>query len=53
MVNYAKDLETKAAKIEQRVNAEFMISEWTFNTAIREWSNSRTNITIKLERTEN
>ena len=52
MVNYAKDLETKAAKIEQRVNTEFSISEWTFNTNIREWSNSRTNITIKLDRTD-
>ena len=50
MVNYAKDLENRAYKIEQRVQQEFVQADWTLNTLTKEWTNSSKNITIKLER---
>ena len=52
MVGYAKDLETRAAKIEQRLNADFVLADWTFDTQSREWQNSLRSMTIKLEKHE-
>ena len=52
MVNYAKDLETRAAKIEQRQNADFALADWTLDAGTREWTNASKSITIKLEKHE-
>ena len=52
MVGYAKDLETRAAKIEQRLNADFVLADWNFDNATREWQNASKSITIKLEKSE-
>ena len=52
MVNYAKDLETRGAKIEQRLNADFVLADWNFDTTLREWTNSSKSMTIKLEKSE-
>lgn len=52
MTNYTKDLETRAAKIGQRVNADFVLADWTLNGAAREWTNSSKSMTVKLERGE-
>ena len=50
--NYAKDLETRAAKIEQRLNTDFVLADWHFDNATREWTNASKSMTIKLERNE-
>lgn len=52
MVGYAKDLETRAAKIEQRLNSDFVLADWTFESQAREWQNSLKSMTIKLEKHE-
>lgn len=52
MVNYAKDLETRAAKIEQRQNADFVLADWNLDSVAREWTNTSKSITIKLEKHE-
>ena len=52
MVGYAKDLETRAAKIEQRLNSDFVLADWTFESSAREWQNSLKSMTIKLEKHE-
>lgn len=52
MQNYAKDLETRAAKIEQRLNSDFVVSDWNFDSSSREWQNSSKSLTIKLEKHE-
>ena len=52
MINYAKDLETKASKIEQRVQSEFVMTDWNLNSASKTWNNEKTNLTIKLEKGE-
>lgn len=46
MVNYTKDLATKASKIEQRVRDSFAGKEWSYNALTREWEN--TSKTIKI-----
>ena len=51
-VNYAKELETRAAKIEQRLNADFALADWHFDTASREWHNTSKSMTIKLAKHE-
>lgn len=52
MQNTAKDLETRAAKIEQRCLADFQLIDWNFDSTLREWQNTSKSITIKLERHE-
>jgi len=52
MVGYAKDLETRGAKIEQRLNSDFVLADWTFDNSAREWQNSIKSMTIKLEKHE-
>jgi len=37
MQNTAKDLETRAAKIEHRCLADFQLAEWNFDPMLREW----------------
>ena len=51
-VNYAKDLETRAAKIESKTLNEFVQADWTLNTLSKEWTNCTKNLTIKLEKTD-
>ena len=52
MVNYAKDLEVRGAKIECRVYSDFVLADWTLNTLNKEWTNSSKNTTIKLDRND-
>ena len=52
MVNYAKDLETRGAKIEQRLNSDFVLADWNFDQGAREWQNASKSMTIKLEKNE-
>ena len=52
MINYAKDLETRGAKIEMRVYQDFVLSDWTLNTLTKEWTNSNKSLTIKLDRND-
>ena len=50
MINYAKDLETKAAKIEQRVQNDFVFTDWDLNGASKIWTNEKFNLKIQLEK---
>ena len=50
MINYAKDLETKAAKIEQRVQNDFVLTDWDLNGASKIWTNEKFNLKIQLEK---
>jgi hypothetical protein len=52
MVNYAKDLEMSASKIEQKTMADFVMTDWSLNSTIRTWSNSKLGLSIKLEKGE-
>ena len=52
MINYAKDLETKAAKIEQRVQSDFVMTDWNLNPASKVWTNEKFNLRFPLERGE-
>jgi len=45
-------LETRGAKIEQRVYSDFVLADWTLNTLSKEWTNCNKNLTIKLERND-
>jgi len=51
-LNYTKDLETRAAKIVQRQNSDFMLADWHFDPIVREWANTSKPMTIKLEKHE-
>ena len=52
MVNYAKDLEMSASKIEQKTMADFNMADWSLNSGSRTWSNSKLGLSIKLEKGE-
>lgn len=45
-------METRAAKIEQRLNADFVLADWHYDTQNREWQNTSKSMTIKLEKSE-
>ena len=45
-------METRAAKIEQRLNADFVLADWNYDTQNREWQNSSKSMTIKLDKSE-
>ena len=45
-------METRAAKIEQRLNADFVLADWNYDTQTREWQNTSKSMTIKLEKSE-
>jgi hypothetical protein len=51
-LNYTKDLERRAARIVQRLNAEFVLAEWQFEPLVREWHNASKSLSIRLTKTE-